>query len=368
MHRRHLRSWVTAALVVLTTAAWVLAGASPAAAHDSTSEAIAVTITDERVLGTAPVLFTELGFVDTSGDGLIDTAEVEAQESGVATGLVDAVRDHVRLDVDGQQVDIIGAGLAPITDGDDPSEYVDVLFATEPRDGDISEIDVAWSFTSPSDQVVLSGPDVLVTGELSDDGAATFTLDATSTARSFFRTGIDHVVSGLDHLLFLVVLTFAVVGSAVTRSSAWRVIGLVTAFTIGHATSLCLAYFDVVSVPARWVEPAIALSIVVAAVLALRGKGDGIRPWIAGVVGLVHGLGFASSLGGLGLSTSNHVSALAAFNIGIDAAQTAAVLLVTGTIWLSVRVLGEGHRWIRLLVCGSAGVVGLVWTISRLLP
>ena len=344
----------------------MLAGASPAAAHDNTSEAISVTITDERVLAAAPVLFTELGFVDTSGDGLIDATEIEAQESGVAPGLVDTVRDHLRIDIDGQQADLIGAGLAPVADGDDPSEYVDLLVATDPYDGDISELDVAWSFTSPSNQVVLSGPDVLVTGELSEDGTASFTLDASSTLRSFFRTGIDHVVSGLDHVLFLVVLTFAVVGSAVTRSSAWRVIGLVTAFTIGHATSLCLAYFDVVSVPARWVEPAIALSIVVAAVLALRGKGDGIRPWIAGVVGLVHGLGFASSLGGLGLSTSNHVSALAAFNIGIDAAQTAAVLLVTGTIWVSARVLGEGHRWVRLVVCGSAGLVGLFWTISRL--
>ena len=99
-------------------------------------------------------------------------------------------------------------------------------------------------------------------------------------------------------MLFLAVLTFAVVGSTVSRATTRRVVTLVTAFTVGHATSLCLAYFDVVSIPAQWVEPAISLSVVAAAVLAIRGKGDTIRPWIAALVGLVHGLGFASSLGG----------------------------------------------------------------------
>ncbi len=145
-----------------------------------------------------------------------------------------------------------------------------------------------------------------------------------------------------------------------------EIVQLVTAFTIGHATSLCLAYFDVVSVPAQWVEPAIALSIVAAAVLAIRRKGDTIRPWIAVLVGLVHGLGFASSLGGRGLATSDDVVALAAFNIGIDVAQTIVVLLVTATIWISGRVLAERHGWVRVAVCGGAGSPRAHWTASLL--
>ena len=162
------------------------------------------------------------------------------------------------------------------------------------------------------------------------------------------------------------VLTFAVVGSTVSRATTRRGVTLVTAFTIGHATSLCLAYTEIVSIPSQWVEPAISLSIVAAAVLALRGRGETIRPWIAAAIGLVHGLGFASSLGGLGLATTHEVTALAAFNIGIDIAQTAVVLAVVLGIGISGRLLGERQHWVRTAVCGGAGLVGLGWTASLL--
>ncbi len=356
-----------ATLVAVVCAGTIVAGAEPAMAHDDTSGAIALTVTDQRVLGTGQVAFTELGYRDTSGDGLLDADELRAQEATVAASLVTDVRDHVALEVDGREVDIIGAGPAPVAEGQDlAARYVEIIFATGPHDGDVSEVGLSWSFTSPTDQVVLSGPDGLVTGRLGDDSTTSISLDAATTVRSFFVTGLDHVRSGLDHLLFLVVLTFAVVGSTISRTTTWRVLKLVTAFTIGHATSLCLAYFDIVSIPAQWVEPAISLSIVAAAVLALRGKGDTIRPWIAAAVGLVHGLGFATSLDDLGLATTHQVGALVAFNVGIDVAQTVVVLLVTGAIWAGSKILAERRHWARIVVCGSAGLVGLTWTASRL--
>lgn len=359
--------WLASALVTLACAATIVGGASPAIAHDSTNGAIALAVTDQRVLGTAQIDFTELGYRDTTGDGLIDVDERQAQESDIATSLVSVIRDHVTVEVDGRTLDIIGAGPDPAGVGQDPpSTYVEVMFATGPYDGDASQVDLSWSFSSPTDQVVLSGPDGLVTGQLGDDGTTAISLDAASTVRSFFVTGIDHVGSGPDHLLFLVVLTFAVVGSTVSRATTWRVVKLVTAFTIGHATSLCLAYFGLVTIPAQWVEPAISLSIVVAAVLALRGRGEVIRPWIAAAIGVVHGLGFASSLSGLGLATSHDVGALAAFNIGIDVAQTAVVLLVILGIWISSKVLSGHEQWVRIVVCGGAGLAGLAWTVSLL--
>ena len=361
---------VAAALAAAACAATILLGAGPAAAHDDTSGAVVLTVSERRVLGTAPVAFAELGYRDTSGDGLLDADEIRAQEADVVAGLVTAVREHVALEVDGEESVIIGAGPAPVAEGTDvgdgASEYVEVLFMSGPHDGDVSEVDLSWSFTSPSDQVVLTGPDGSVTGRLGDDGTAAISLDAGATVRSFFASGVDHVRSGLDHLLFLVVLTIAVVGATVSGATAWRVVKLVTAFTLGHATSLCLAYFDVVSVPAAVVEPAISLSIVAAAVLALRGRGDAIRPWLATLVGLVHGLGFAGSLSGLGLATSHELGALAAFNLGIDVAQTAVVLLVVAAIWLSAKVFARRHHWVRVAVCGGAGLVGLGWTASLL--
>ena len=357
--------WLKGVLAAAGCAAAILLGAGPAAAHDDTGGAIALTVTDQRVVGTAQIAFAELGYRDTTGDGLVGADELRDQESTMAPSLVSTLRERVTFEVDGQDVDIIGAGPAPIAAGQQlASKYVEIIFATGPHDGDVSRVDLSWSFTSPTDQVMLSGPDGLVTSPLGDDGTTSISLDAASTVRSFFLTGLDHVGSGLDHMLFLVVLTFAVVGSSVSRATSWRVVKLVTAFTIGHATSLCLAYFDIVSIPARWVEPAISLSIVAAAVLALRGKGKTIRPWVAAAVGLVHGLGFASSLGGLGLATTHEVGALAAFNIGIDVAQTAVVLLVIMAIWFSGRVLAGRHDWVRVAVCGGAGLVGLGWTAA----
>ena len=364
-----LLRWVAAALLALGLTTSLVAAAAPASAHDSTSEAVTLSVTDRRVLGTAWVLFTELGYEDTSGDGLLGADEMVAQEATIARGLVDAVRDHVRIEVDGDDTPVIGAGPAPASDETRaPAEFVAIAFATGPHDGDVSNMALSWSFTSPTQDVLLTGTDGTVSGRLDRDGTAAFSLDPAATISSFFVTGIDHVRLGLDHLLFLVVLTLAVVGSRVTRATTGRVVRLVTAFTVGHATSLALAYFDVVSVPAHWVEPAISLSIVAAAAVALRGKGSGIRPWLATAVGMVHGLGFASSLGSLALSTTHHVQALAAFNVGIDAAQTLVVLVVTGTIWLAGRVLHERQVLLRAAVCVGAGLVGLAWTASRLVP
>ena len=223
-----------------------------------------------------------------------------------------------------------------------------------------------WTFDSPTPEVVLSHPDGVVAGELSDDQTVDFTLGTWASIASFFTLGIDHIRFGPDHLLFLLVLTLAVAGSTVNRSTAWRTVKLVTAFTIGHAISLCLAYFDVISVPAGLVEPAIALSIVAAAVLVISGRTDGARPWIAGLIGLVHGLGFASSLASLGLATSQRAPALAAFNVGIDVAQTAVVLMIVAALWLASRVLVDRMAWVRVPTAAVAAVIGLAWTATRL--
>ena len=248
------------------------------------------------------------------------------------------------------------------------STHAQIVFATGPHDGHVSEVEVTWSFTSPSGQVLLSDPGGTIVGQVGDEGTASFSLDASASVRSFFVSGIDHIRFGLDHLLFLVVLTIAVVGAPVSGATTWRVAKLVTAFTVGHATSLVLAYFDVVSVPAALVEPAISLSIVIAAVLAIRGKGRGIRPWVAVAIGVIHGLGFASSLSRLGVAIAHQVPALVAFNIGIDVAQTVVVLLVTAGLWASARLSPERDGWIRVVVCGLAALVGLSWTTSQIVP
>lgn len=353
-------------LTGLGTIIVLVAGADTASAHDGTTAAIALGLEDERVLGAAPVPFADLGLEDTSGDGLIDSAELQAQQGAVAATLVATVRAGVHLLVDGEELTILGAGLPSQGTAGTGSPWVEIAFVSEPHDGDVSRLGLDWSFTSPTDEVLLTSADGVVAGRMDDAGTVTFSLDAPATVSSFFDLGVDHIRSGTDHLLFLAVLTLAVVRAAPTRASTWRVASLVTAFTLGHALSLALAWFDVISVPAGIVEPAIALSIAAAAVVAVCGRAADARPWVVGGIGLVHGLGFASSLSGLGVATAQRVPALAAFNIGVDVAQTVVVLMVTATLWACTKALPERElRWLRVAICAAAGALGLVWAVSR---
>ncbi|MGA9278722.1 HupE/UreJ family protein [Ilumatobacter sp.] len=348
----------------------VVAGVSPVSAHDATDGSTVVAVDSRRVIITASVPFADLGYLDTSGDGLIDSEELADQEADVAPTLVGNAREHVELTVDGEPAEIIGAGVpTPSETGADDaggSSYAMLVLASGPHDGEVTEVEVDWRFDGPSTNIVLSHPDGAVTGELGDDGTASFSLGAVSSATSFFKLGIDHIRFGPDHLLFLLVLTLAVAGTTITTQTARRTVKLVTAFTLGHAVSLGLAYFELVSVPAWVVEPAISLSIVAAAVLAIRGRARDARPWIAALVGLIHGLGFASSLGGLGVATSQRLLALGAFNLGIDIAQTLFVLLVVAALWLFSLVLDQRVVWVRTAAATGCAVFGVLWTASRL--
>ena len=353
-------------LAVLVT---LVAGATPALAHDSTSQSIRLVLTEERIVVTASVPFAEVGYQDTSGDGLIDIDELRAQQAAVSPTIVDDVRSRAAVGADGEDLRIVGAGvpgLSEIGRQGSGSENVALAFVTSPPGGDVDKVDLEWTFDSPATEVVLSHPGGAVAGELSDDHTVAFTLGTRASMASFFALGIDHIRFGPDHLLFLLVLALAVTGTTVTRSTAWRTVKLVTAFTVGHAVSLCLAYFDVISVPAALVEPAIALSIVAAAVLVVVGRSDGARPWLAGLIGLIHGLGFASSLASLGLVTSQRAPALAAFNVGIDVAQTAVVLVVVAALWLASKALVDRMDWVRIPAAAVAAVIGLGWTATRL--
>ena len=362
------RAALFAALLVAVMA--LLGDASPVSAHDSTDVSTVVTIDGRRVIVGASVAFEQLGYLDTTDDGLIDADELAEQEADVVPTIVSTAREQVQLSVDGEPVEIIGAGVPSPSevDADDTgaSPYVMLAIVTGPHDGDVTEVELAWGFDGPSSTVVLSSTEDAVTGRIGDDGTISFSLDTWSSAKSFFDLGIEHIRYGPDHLLFLLLLTLAVAGTTVSRATTGRTVKLVTAFTLGHAVSLGLAYFELISIPAWVVEPAISLSIVAAAVLAIRGRADDARPWIAVVVGLVHGLGFASSLDSLGVVTSQRIAALAAFNLGIDVAQTAFVLLVVGGLWLCSQILAHRVVWVRTAVAATAAAFGIAWTASRL--
>jgi hypothetical protein len=150
----------------------------------------------------------------------------------------------------------------------------------------------------------------------------------------YLREGVWHIWIGFDHILFLLSLLLPAV--LIWRASRWQpvasfraatvdVLKIVTAFTVAHSITLSLATLGWVALPSRWVESAIAASVVLAALNNLRPLFQGRRWMVAFGFGLIHGFGFASVLADLGLPQSALVLALLGFNVGVEVGQLAIV-------------------------------------------
>jgi hydrogenase/urease accessory protein HupE len=145
--------------------------------------------------------------------------------------------------------------------------------------------------------------------------------DAVRGVGSFFTLGIEHILTGYDHLLFLLALMIG-------GGSAWSLVKIVTAFTLAHSVTLTAAALDVIVVPGRIVESAIALSIAYVAVenLVATGRGTSKRWLVALVFGLVHGFGFSAVLKELGLPQEGLAWSLLLFNLGVEAGQAGVIV------------------------------------------
>src|SRR5262249_12390020 len=149
--------------------------------------------------------------------------------------------------------------------------------------------------------------------------------------------GIEHILFGFDHLLFVLALILIVRNTRLLLLT-------VTAFTVAHSITLSLATLGVVHVPRPPVEACIALSILLLASEIVRSQRSQPSltarwPWaVAFSFGLLHGLGFASALIDVGLPQGEVPLALFAFNLGVEAGQLAFIAAVVGVIWLGGKI------------------------------
>lgn len=189
---------------------------------------------------------------------------------------------------------------------------------------------------------------------------------AASPAGEYLRIGVDHIIFGWDHLLFVIGLTLLVGGRKV-----W---GVATAFTIAHSITLAATALGGVTLPSRPVEILIAGSIVLLGVEVLR-KRKGIaslsanRPYlIAFVVGLIHGFGFAGALADIGLPKGTELLALLLFNVGVELGQFAVIGLALAALW-GVTKLGQHYRkTLETAAVYSVSTIAMFWVIQRVLP
>jgi hydrogenase/urease accessory protein HupE len=185
-----------------------------------------------------------------------------------------------------------------------------------------------------------------------------------ATIWMFLKTGVGHILSGPDHILF-------VLGLVMLGGTLKSLLKIVTAFTLAHSITLTLAVTGLVHPNPRIVEPLIALSIVAVAVENLRKRSQpgapDYRAWIAFGFGLIHGFGFADALTGIGLRGRELALGLVSFNVGVEMGQACIICLMVPLIaWCAKKWVVQVPTALQL---GSIaiGMIGSYWCVSRIM-
>lgn len=358
---RRLRVWILAAMLVGFGAA--------ASAHQVNLSTARLALTRDRIVT------VEVALKGSDVDRLAGTKVYDAKADTVDPAAVGTATSSILVYVNAHLAVTAAGGTACaagdaaiVADGDG------VLFRNTYSCADVAG-DVIYRSTVLTEkdptarQVVLVAQDGREAQALLDGANTTITLTAAApslafTMRRYLLTGIEHIFLGYDHIAFLVAVVL-------WARRLVAVIKIVTAFTIAHSITLSLSALDVVAVPSRIVEPAIAASIVFVAVENFFSR-DIDRRWrVTFVFGLIHGFGFAGALREIGLPPNAVVPALAAFNIGVEIGQVAIVAIVLPVLRLFDRVTTVDRtkpvRAARLVYAISSAIslLGGYWLLIR---
>ena len=188
-------------------------------------------------------------------------------------------------------------------------------------------------------------------------------IDSTLT---YFTLGVEHILIGWDHLLF-------VLGLFLIVANTKQLLLTITSFTLAHSITLALSIFDIVRIPIRPVEAVIALSIVFLASEIVKHRPlmpslSYRQPYIvAWLFGLLHGLGFASVLNEIGLPQTDKISALVLFNLGVETGQILFIGVLIAIFYVLKRLLAHQLQQMIHVFAYAMGSMASFWLIQRLL-
>ena len=191
---------------------------------------------------------------------------------------------------------------------------------------------------------------------------------------TFVKQGVWHILIGYDHILFIITLMLPAVLRY--RHKQWQAVDafkpamlsllkVVTAFTVAHSITLSLATLNIIALPARSVESAIALSVVLVAINNLKPLFTHARWGMAFIFGLIHGFGFASVLGDLNLDNGSLVWSLLGFNIGVEIGQA----LILGVLFPVAYYLRKTRVYRTAILQGGSVIISVLasfWLVQRL--
>lgn len=317
--------------------------------------------------------------------------DVELVDAAVELGLAeDAGADAVLAQADRIQT-WLGDGITLRGEGGpcEPTIHGGPTLVVEGEDVPRLRVEILYACPAPVEALVLHDTTVFPTDAQHEtyvrlrfsDGEETLVLrmgrqeaaigepaSILSLAMEFLILGALHLVTGYDHMLFLLALLLTAGGLAVRegRRKALRDVGfVVTAFTVGHSITLVGAALGWFTLPSRIVETIIAFSIAVVALLNVaRPEGRQHVPWLALGFGLIHGLGFSGVLAELGLPSRARLVSLFTFNVGIELAQLALVAIAIVPLeWLARK---PGYkRWVVQGGSIAIALLALFWTWER---
>jgi len=352
--------------------------AGGAQAHVASNGFLEVEVHDRIVSGALELAVRDVELavgVDTNRDRRVTWGELRAAQPRLAA----YVAQHFALQLDNVSCDLVFGPLKVNARVD--GNYAWLSFAAQcPRN--VRRLLIRYTLLDGIDPshrglLRLQSGSLVQTAVLGGSASSTtLEVDRASlgrTAVEYFQAGTWHIWSGIDHLLFLLSLLLPAVlvrrglrweGVDAARPAFWSVLKVVTAFTLAHSITLSLAAFDLVRLPSRLTESAIAASIILAALNNLYPVITEGRARIAFAFGLLHGFGFASVLADMGLPSGARLLSLVSFNLGIEAGQLAVVLAVMPVAYA---MRGGGFYRRAVLPWGSAAIAGLalIWFVQR---
>ena len=355
-----------------------LAFAGAAMAHKASDSYLSLQVNGASIDGQWDIALRDLDFaigLDGNDDGDITWAELRAKHADI----VAYASSRLKLEADGAAC-TIGAGQQLVDNHTDGAYSVLRFMATCPRAPARLKVDYRlFADLDPQHRGLLKlQAEGLARSAVLGPAAASqeFELKQLSWFAQFVAyagEGVWHIWIGFDHILFLLSLLLPAVllwqqgrWQAADRfgQAFWEVAKVVTAFTLAHSITLTLASLGIVSLPSRWVESAIALSVLLAALNNLRPLFLGRRWTVAFGFGLIHGFGFASVLTELGLPKDTLALALVGFNLGVEGGQLAIVAAFLPLAY------GLRRGWIyqRLILRGGSMLIAMisaVWLVER---
>lgn len=361
------------ALCLFLLCAWM----HPAQAHKPSDSYLSLSVHGQQIEGQWDIALRDLDFaigLDGNGDGALTWDEIRARHEAIAAYALQ--RLHLASD----------QGVCPLTaveqliDHHTDGAYNVLRFQATCPGGALANVHVGYTLFADLDPqhkglLKLASDGNTQTAIFDPDNPRqTISLAAPDRLAQFgayVKHGIWHIWIGYDHILFLLSLLLPAVLLPGLREQQHGlkaafvdVLKVVTAFTLAHSLTLSLASLSVVSLPSRWVESAIAASVILAALNNLLPLFRGKRPVAAFAFGLIHGFGFASVLRDLGLPQGSLLASLLGFNVGVELGQLAIVAAFLPVAWL----LRKTWLYRQVLTVGSLAiaVVACVWLVERI--